>query len=177
MIKKDYLNHEEGKGYSTHIVPLKFIFKHIEVKNAIEMGTGFYSTSFLLHHVKEKLISIEMQDRAWMKKVKARYKRPDIEWTLLYSDYPLIIMDLITRKTDFVLIDGSSISRTISAYLCMKESVPNIVLHDTESSWYGYEPLKEYEEHFGYRSFNFTKRIPNTRIYTKDKKLIDAIFC
>lgn len=177
MIKRDYLNHHKGKGYGTHIVPLKFIFKHIEVKNAIEMGTGFYSTSFLLNHVKEKLISIEMQDRAWMKKVKARYKHPDIEWTLIFSDYPLVIMDLITRKTDFVLIDGSSISRTISTYLCMKEDVPNIVLHDTESSWYGYEPLKEYEEHFGYRSFNFTKRIPNTRIYTKDKNLIDAIFC
>jgi len=176
MIKKDYLNHAES-GYGTHIVPLKFIFKHIEVRNAVEMGTGFFSTSFLLNHVKEKLVSIEMQDRAWMKKVRTRYKHPEIEWTLLFSDYPLVIMDLVTRKTDLVLIDGSSISRAISTYLCMKEQVPNIVLHDTESSWYGYEPLKEYEEHFGYRSFDFTRKIPNTRIYTKNQNLINAIFC
>lgn len=175
MIEKDYLK-EDQTGYASHIKPLSFIVENIEIRNAIEMGTGFFSTPFLLDFVKETLVSIEMQDKEWLKKVKERYTDYKINWVTFFTENPLAIKNfLIGDIFDFVFIDGSSISRPISVYLCMEKGINTIVAHDTESSWYGYDSLDGYADKYDYFEYEFTEEKPYTTIYTKDSKLIKAL--
>ena len=75
----------------------------------------------------------------------------------------------------FLLVDGSSITRAIGTVHAMDIGIDTIVLHDTESSWYGYNMINEYVEKLGYFEHEFTEQAPYTKVYTKNEKLINAI--
>jgi len=170
MTFNDYKQKDES-GYGSHIPALSFIFEHVEIKTAVEYGMGLFSTSFLLDKVKDKVLSIEMQSQDWYETVTNRYQSE--KWKHRFTDKVWKFMDY--PDCDLILVDGSSITRAIGVVYAMERGIENIVLHDTESSWYGYNMIAEYVEKFGYFEQEFTEQAPYTKVFTKNKKLIDAI--
>lgn len=176
-IPKDYLQ-EDTTGYGSHIPVLKFIFDTVDIHYAIELGTGFFSTSFLLDHVKSHLFSIEMQNKEWYNLVVERYEgNVEIMWDHYFNDSLDAYLFNIggpNLKHQFVLVDGSAVTRAIAVVASMDYGVPIIVLHDTESSWYGYSTIDEYLSKYGYYMHEFKDIAPYTKIFTTDEKLIAA---
>jgi hypothetical protein len=167
---KDYDLPDES-GYGSHIPALKFVFSHIErPKFSFEYGMGFFSTPFLIDH-SDKVFSLEMQDKDWYDKVVERYNF--INW---HHDFTEDVAAFNLHEVpDFLFVDGSSITRAIAVVHGMQRRVDTIMLHDTESSWYGYNMISQYVEPLGYKSHIFTEAYPTTTVYTKNQKLIDAI--
>lgn len=171
---KDYLQGDES-GYGSHIPILEFIFSHIQVNFALELGMGMFSTPFLIDHVTDELTSIEQQDQKWYKKVVNHIEAGEkkCEWKHDYE--PRILFSLLRESYDFVLVDGSSITRAPAAAHYMQLKVDTIVVHDSESPWYAYHLLEEYSNYNGYFCWEFRDNAPWTRVYTRNQKLIDAI--
>jgi hypothetical protein len=161
----------DNSGYGSHIPALTFIFEHVEIKTAVEYGMGLFSTSFLLDKVKDKVLSIEMQSEDWYERVINRYQSE--KWEHRYTDKVWKFMDY--PDCDLLLVDGSSITRAIGVVYAMERGIETIVLHDTESSWYGYHMIAEYLKKFRYFEHEFIKQAPYTKVFTINKKLIDAI--
>lgn len=172
MIFKEDYQKKDVSGYGSHIEPLLFLFENIIINKAVEYGMGFFSTPLLLDYVKISLLSIEMQSKEWYDNVVERYSTYTNKWYHCYSEK--VTSFLGYPDCDLILIDGSSITRSIGVAYAMQRGIENIVLHDTDSTWYGYHLIDEYRDKHVYIQLDFTENAPHTRIYTKNKKLIDA---
>ncbi len=169
MTIKDY-DIEDTTGYGSHIPALKFIFQHISPKFCMEYGTGFYSTPFLIEH-SERLLSIEMQDENWYKQVIEKYSCD--KWSHKFSED--VTAFAIENVPDFLFVDGSSVTRAIGVVHGMQRGVDTIVIHDSESSWYGINMIAQYVVPLGYKTHTFVEKYPTTTVYTRNEKLIEAI--
>lgn len=166
---KDYDLPDES-GYGSHIPALKFIFEHISPKFSMEYGMGFFSTPFLIDH-SERVFSLEMQEKEWYDKVVEKYACQ--KWDHAFSEEvdEFILMEV----PDFLFVDGSSVTRAIGVVHGMQRGVDTIVIHDSESPWYGYWMGDQYVSKLGYTVHTFTENYPTTTVYTKNEKLIEAI--
>lgn len=180
----EYLNGDIS-GYGSHLKPMEFIFENIpRPKMALELGMGFFSTPYLLDNC-DNVFSIEMQSEEWYNKVKDQFKNRTNWGSLLTNKITKFIyiteqgayagnnnQIMLLRELDFVLVDGSAITRSVAVGYYMERDVETIILHDTETSWYGYNTINEYQEKFGYYMYEFRWEAPWTRVYTKNKNLI-----
>lgn len=175
-MSKDYL-HGDTSGYGSHLTVLKFIFEQIDKpKLAIELGMGIFSTPFLIDHC-DRLISIEQQDVEWYDKISKKYV-DDVEstnkWLPNFAQHFNFAFNL-AKNYDFAFVDGAAYFRAASVAEFMRIDVPVIVLHDSNLGWYGFGTLDQPAKDFGYFDYGFEWDHPNTRVFTTNKKLIDAI--
>lgn len=170
----------DSSGYGSHIPALKFIFSHIEVDHAVEMGMGNFSTPFLLSHVGRTLISIEMQERSWFQKTVQRFARDykDVRWMPLLileqTAYEALgLTDTAFHGIGFAMSDGHGSSRPQAVNYFMQAGVKTIVGHDTESTWYRWHEVEA--EKYGYFAYQFKGIAPYTTVWTKHQELINAL--
>jgi hypothetical protein len=168
---KEYLQ-PDTSGYGSHIKPLQFIFSVIEVAKAVELGMGYFSTGFLLDHVKESLTSLEMQEERWFRKIVERFSGHP-KWVPIIALNPGAYRVIELKGVDFALSDGHGDSRPQAVNHFMLNEIPTIVGHDTESTWYNWHLVEA--ERFGYFTYQFTDIAPYTTVWTKDKGLIEAL--
>lgn len=169
---KEYL-FDDNSGYGSHIPALQFIFKHLNVNCALELGLGNYSTPFLLDHISGNLFSIEMQDEEWMNKVKYKYSE-NKRWSCIYTEDKYCYKNIIDKgDIQFVLSDGHGDTRPESVNHFMKLGIDTIVGHDTESTWYRWHEVQH--EKYWYYKYEFTDIAPYTTVWTKNIDLITAL--
>lgn len=168
---KDYLNGDES-GYGSHIPVLQFIFEHIQIRNTIELGCGNFSTPFLIDNCK-RVLSIEQSDFNWFKKINSKYIN-DPGWVGVYSENPMYLSNVDLDFYDFALIDGAGYTRVNCCAYCMFKKMDTILIHDSENSWYGYATLDDLAKRLRYFDFAFEQYHPQSRLFTKNEKLIAA---
>lgn len=168
MTTKHYLRKDDS-GYGSHIPALQQIFQHITVNTALELGSGYFSTSFLLEHCK-RLTTVEMQNQHWLDLMRTEFKEAYPNWFSMYDEKVTAFIQ--SWAYDFVLVDGSAPTRAVGVVHYMQRGVPTIVAHDTESPWYGYSVVTEYQEKLGYYGYTFKNPAPWTTVYTTERNLI-----
>ena len=158
--------------YATHIKVFEFIFQHIDKpKSGVEIGMGLYSTPLLINKC-ELLTSVEQQSAKWYLEVEKKFNNAQ-NWTRIFKIgfFEMDFMDTF----DFAFVDGAGYFRAAQVVQFMQFDVKNIVLHDSNLAWYGFGTLDQPAKDMNYFDYAFEWEHPHTRVFTKDKKLIDAI--
>lgn len=174
-MSKKYLNYHSDP-YATHIPALQFIFENHgkEIDFAVELGMGHFSTGFLLDHVTQSVVSMEMQEKAWYDKMVEELqvpKRQGAEWHPVLALGADTFHKVSTEGIVFALVDGHGSTRPEAVNYFMLNGVPTIVAHDTDSGWYGWERIIRND----YFVYHFTELLPYTSVWTKDESLIKAL--
>lgn len=169
-MEKEYLK-DDGSGYGSHIKPLQFIFQHIIVTNAIELGMGMYSTGFLIDHAKA-LTSIEMQERKWYDIMLTKLPKSNWHPICELGDLQFMVHIPVAQIYDFALVDGAAATRAAAVNYFLEAALQVVVAHDTESSWYGWHHVRVPD---GYYAHTFKTVAPWTTVWTRDEKLIKAL--
>jgi len=137
------------------------------------LGMGFYSTPFLIDHC-YGVLSIEQQDKDWFRKVYDVYYLQR-NWQPIFNTNPFYISDINIDIYKFALIDGVGAARACSVLYLMQKKMDTILAHDSENGWYGYATLDQPAKDLGYFDYAFEEYHPQSRLFTRNKKLITAI--
>jgi hypothetical protein len=174
-----YVKQLDDNSYrcSTHLNVLHDAINIAEVKNAIEFGGGYWSTSLLLNtcdsvttieqgqHVPE-----EMND-AWANKLKELY-RNNRKWNFIKSSGSHDWKTLLLNKCDMAFVDGFPTARHEVLQYFIDQDCPIIVAHDTEHDGFEWSKVdnKKYTriDYCGYKE-------NKTSLWTKDANLISKI--
>jgi hypothetical protein len=108
------------RKYRSHLPVLKLIFDFVSIKSVFEYGCGLYSTGFFVSNA-NKVISVEMQNKNWYKKVKENIisDKLDLHCKLGELDaieyfksnnsyYDLVFVDAIARENCIINAIGKS---------------------------------------------------------------------
>lgn len=156
--------------YNTHLPILSFITKHLDCDSIFEFGTGFCSTPFFSKNFKT-VISIEMQDEEWYKKV-AELDLPNTSiHCMLGMKLGLDYFETLPFKFSCVFVDGHGGNR----WECINKAFDKtdiIVTHDTETSGYEWHLVQKPNNFIWLDILNFN---PWTSVITKNKDLISKL--
>lgn len=161
--------------YSTHLPALREFVPHGTL-HVIEFGCGLYSTPLLCERA-ASVLSIEMQDDKWLKKVREHLieqgvdTSPHGEWEGIgcLGPWDWLRIDLDARSLDVdlcsvALVDGHGDSRWGVVNYLMRREVPVIIAHDTEARRYGWGKI---EDHGRYKRTDFKDVRPWTTVWEK----------
>jgi len=154
-------------GFGSHLTMFKLIFEYNEINSMIEFGMGDFSTPYFIENVKDKVTSIEMQQKPWYDKIHEQFSR-NKKWTGINCIGRFDFMKLkIYEKVDLAFVDGHGDSRPECINFISKFT-SNIVVHDTETISYRWH-LVNLPEVF-IRVDDVTHR-PWTTLYTTNREL------
>lgn len=157
-------------GYSTHLPYLKEFAEGV----AVEFGSGKYSTPLLLKQC-DYVMSIEMQDGAWLERVRNEFVSEEDKlkwhgvrrlgaWQFLGLEYPKVI--------DFGFVDGHGKSRFGCVNFLMRMNCPVILAHDMNGISYRWDLVNP----IGYTRFDFKRYTNYTSAWIRDDVISNPDF-
>ena len=146
----------ELTAYSTHLPVLQqYIMK--TTGDIIELGTGDYSTGFILsliENTNRKLISLE-NDEQWYNRVKSMYPETDNHVYHFYNDYLTELDDILDRyqSLSIAFIDSSPMgparTHAMKYYKRNPSFAEYVIIHDVDyyakNDYFG-SVVKEYDD-------------------------------
>lgn len=180
-LKKVVDNVKKSDDYSflcsTHLDVLNDVINIAKIKNVLEFGGGYWSTSLFLNKC-ESVMTIEqgqnvpMEDNvSWEKKLEVLYEK-NPRWNYVISPGPESWKNLKFNKCEMVFIDGFPSSRFEILQYFIDHECPIIVAHDTEHDGFDWSKvdIKEYKR-IDYCGYEENK----TSLWTKDQLIINEI--
>jgi hypothetical protein len=125
-----------NKGH-THLPILKALLGEGWIKTAIEFGTGDASTA-LLSQSCELVVSVEEQDREWMRRAQEIAVDNEAHFVVWHGDNLSAHLD---ANYDLCFVDGAARHRVRHVEWGF-EHARTVVAHDTESAAYGWAAIK-----------------------------------
>ncbi len=175
----EYVKLHDDYSYlcSTHVNVLNDVVNIANVKNVIEFGGGYWSTSLLLNN-SESVVTIEQgqnvtkeMNDSWAEKLKDLYDN-NPKWNFIKSPGQHDWKRLEFNKCDMVFVDGFPSARHEVLQYFIDNNCPVIVAHDTEHDGFKWSKVDVKE----YIRIDYCGHTENkTTLWTKDQHLISEI--
>jgi len=167
---------QTDEKYGTHVPVLERVMA-LTTGPVLECGAGNYSTP-LLHHICEKsnrfLLTVE-SDADWLNRFSEmksanhklmacpRHEKGDCHW----ADAPYA-----SRPWSVVFVDNHPAGARLYPIAATADSAEFIVVHDTESPFYAFEPLlRGFRFRYDYKNLiPWTTVVSNFRAFTMDRE-------